>query len=62
MMPQKFMTKAIEKRFERLGCQERAGDCRDELETITGRYGLHMERDKWWREVPLSAVLSGAVS
>ena len=108
-MPQKFMTKAIEKRFERVGCQEAAGDeaivvakffnptgrsswfateydpatrlfygyivgelgpeCdergyfgRDELETITGRYGLHLERDQWCREVPLSAVLSGAVS
>jgi Protein of unknown function (DUF2958) len=108
-MPQKLMTKAIEKRFEKLGRQEEKGDeaivaakffnptgrsswfateydpttrlfygyvvgeygpdcdergyfCRDELETITSRCGLHMERDQWWREVPLSAVLSGAVS
>jgi len=34
---------------------------RDELERVTGLFGLHVERDMYWRPVELAEVTSFAV-
>ena len=99
----KLMTKALEKRFAQVGCQESVkdpiviakyfypmgaatwyateydpehrlffgyvslfGDHNDEwgyfslaeLESFTGRFGLGIERDLYWREMPASQAIA----
>ena len=99
----KLMTKALEKRFAQVGCQESVkdpiviakffypagsatwyateydpksrvffgyvslfGDYNDEwgsfslaeLESFTGRFGLGIERDLWWQEMPASQAIA----
>lgn len=34
----------------------------DELESVRGPFGLRIERDKYWKPVPLSEVVSGKVA
>ena len=99
----KLMTKALEKRFAQVGCQESVkdpiviakffypmgsatwyateydpksrvffgyvsifGDWNDEwgyfslaeLESFTGKFGLGIERDLWWQEMPASQAIA----